>query len=318
MEISRRECLRKGAIAAGALGLEFIMAEPLFAGELEDYRKKMFGGWLSKGLISYLTPDLYKKSSTRFEEILIEAENFFSNKTIDVYKKRRSLNQYDEDEEVVLDSLVRNLSLNGNSLLASIKTSERIRQFLKRHGKMDFPRVIGQLYGSKEKVKEKIASIDTLLPRATRENRADLQKQKQAHHQVYVGLQDLVYVCRDNMFFLRWHYPTDLENIKVDFKKARDILFEAGKELGQIDRCLRKSNYAGVTDHLQKYREKIKEGQNLFQKDINVLLKQAETNIGQNILGQPLTKIEYQGRLFYATKEFARDWEKVQKLIKKK
>ncbi len=256
MEISRRECL----FGIGALGLDLLIAEPLFADELEDYRKKMFGGWLSDGLIQKLTPNHYKKNPTRFEEILIEAENFFSNKTINVYKNNLQVDQYFKDKGVVLDSLVRNVSLNGSSLLASIKTSERIRRSLKRHGKLDFVRIIGQLYDSREKIKEKITAIKTLLTRATQENQADLQKQKQAYQGVYAGLQDLVYVCRDSMFFLRWHYPTDLEKIKVDFKKVKDILFEAGEELGQIDRCLRKSNYAGVADHLQKYHSKIKQG----------------------------------------------------------
>lgn len=318
MEISRRTLLTSAVTGAAAFTLDALLGQPAFADELKDYRKQMFGSFFKDGLVEKLTPENYQKHQGDFEAALFEAENFFDVKTLAIYLKEKSSAQYKQDKKTVINALVQNLSLNGQSLLKSMKTSERIRQLLKKEAKLNFPRTISQIYQSQARLQKKIDSIDTLLPRATHQNKVQLRQERRAYQQTQKGLNDLVYSCRQSMFLLRWHYPSDTENVKVDFKKAKDYLFEAGEELGKIDRSLKQKNYTQAAQHLKEYRSKLKQGRELFQKDITILLKQAETNIGKNILGQPLTQIEYQGKLSYATKEFAREWEQVQKLIKEK
>ncbi|MCK4589215.1 MAG: hypothetical protein KAT77_02145 [Nanoarchaeota archaeon] len=319
-DIIRRGILTGLLIFGGTQTLDFIVCRPVHAQEqtqLEQYRKKMFGRdffvYRQKGLVDRLTPEVYQKNSKKFKEILLEAFHFFNQEKL--YQNKEEL--WRQDKNTTIDQLVQNLSLDGSSLLSSMKTSEEIRQKLKQQNILDFEKDITDYFQKKQEVEKKVQAIKILLPRATKENQTELQKELlmcNAHTQ---ALEKQIQLSKDAMFWLRWHHPNYLKE-KVDFKKTQDQYLEALDKLKALQFSLAKKDVQAVINHYVGYKTKFQKANALFRQNISILLKQAETNITQNILGQPLTKIEHQGKLFYAAKEFAQDWEKVQRLLGQK
>ena len=319
-DIIRRGILAGLLIFGGTQTLDFIACRPVHAQEqtsLETYRKKLFGRdhflYHQKGLIDYLTPEFHKKNSKKFKEILLEAFHFFNQEKL--YQNKEEL--WHQDKNTTIDQLVQNLSLDGSSLLSSMKTSEEIRQKLKQHHILDFEKDITDYLQKKQEAEKKVQAIKILLPQATKENQTELQKELLMHNAHTQALEKQIQLSRDAMFWLRWHHPNYLKE-KVDLKKTQDQYLEALDRLKALQFSLAKKDVQAVISHYIDYKTKFQKANALFRQNISTLLKQAETNIGQNMLGQPLTKIEYQSKLFYATKEFAQDWEKVQRLLGKK
>lgn len=321
MTPSRRQFLIGAAAFATKTSLDLILPSETHGQEssLDDYRTEMFGteffGIHKKGLVDYLTPEFYQKDSQRFNEILLKTFQFFEQQPL--YEKNQAQDQWTQDKDKTISQLVKNLSLEGLSLFASMQTSESIRQKIKQQGDFNFEKNITNYLKTKEQVDEKIKAIETLLPQAVGKNETELKLSLAMHNCYSEGLKRQITLEQETMFWLRWHHPNYLQE-PVDLEKTKEQYQHALDKLKELKASFARNDVNATVNNFVDYRMRFEKANQLFQNNINTLLKQAETEIAQNMLGQPLVKIEYQGKLYLATKEFAQDWENVQNLINKK
>ncbi|MFC1801147.1 TolB family protein [Nanoarchaeota archaeon] len=313
-DMSRRKFLV--GLATVTAGLMIAPEAVLANGEsFEAYRKRLFqGNLLESSLISKLTPEYHQKNQSAFEEVFLEFRDFLRDeKASQLYQQNNAQTQYEQDKKLTLDTLMQNLSLGSD-----YGTSEDVRDLLKKEGVLDFEAKIQHYINKIEEYQKKIPEIQKTLESDVSQGRKD-----QAQQRIYLyensisALQDHIQLAQKAMFWFRWHEPSEIKKT-VDFKQAEKAYSEALDSLTNLEEALVGKNYLAAEQSLKSYKEKFTLGMNLFSDDLDTLLQQAQVQIGQNMIGQPLTQITYQNQVYTATKEFAQDWKKVREMLEGK
>jgi len=249
-----------------------------------------------------LTPELYKRDSDTFERYLDALERF-------LWSKNRS----DRDNEIVLDALLENLSLNGDSLAHSVETSERIRQMLVREGSLDFKKPLEQIVD--------YVSYETGMLQACERYRNNVQDPNDPEsienlHAVRelieirkgyrTALQNQAEILKRTMILLSWHYPGDIKG-EIDYQGVFNACRETMGAISELSQAVAERNLLGIAKYLDKYNEKHHKAQKLFESNLNRVRRQAAVAIEQNI--GVLKWVSHDGYLFLKHRKFADDWE---------
>jgi len=321
MRISR---ILKGLVYAAVLYLGFEASESIIANkaayaqeavqeDLQSYRKKLgIAGW-RKGAVDRLTPDLYRRDSDEFERQLRTLKDFLWKR--EKFYGRNNAVLFEQDKKEVLEALAANLSLNGDSLAHSMQTSEEIRQLLVREGELDFKKRLEDILDDVSYETEMIKAYERFCNNSRNSTNPEVKENIKAAHELIklrkdyrAFLQQKTESLKQIMFLLRWHYPSDLKgeiDSKEVYKKCRETL----AEISQLSKAWAERNFYGIAKHLEGHAEKQSEAHAVFERNLNLVRGQGETQIQIHVLGQPLRKISYDGRLFFATREFADYWE---------
>jgi len=281
-----------GILYVGWEGVESITGNNIAYAEEHEWKKA----------VKRLNPDLYRRDSDKFQKDLETLQRFLWSK-----------DSSEKDREIVLDTLVANLSLNGSSLPHSMRTSEEIRRLLVREGALDFKKRLEDIANDVSYETGMVRALERFCENAgsdsaSRNNTQTARELIEIRKNYRAALQQQAELIQQAMFLLRWHYPGDIRG-EIDYRTVHKKCKETLEEISQISKAVSERNFYGIAEHLAEYSKKHREAQLTFQQNLDLVRRQAETNIELNVAGQPLRKISYNGRLFLATREFAEDWE---------